>query len=196
MVVEDEFVGHGPVQQVAGGGVHDALGFAGGAGGVEDEERIFRVHLFAGAVGGDVGGGQLFLEPGVAAFDPVDVFGAGVLDDDAGLDVRAIGQGGVGVGLDRDALAATQTGVAGDHEFGAGIEGAVTQGLGGEAAEHHAVDGADAGAGQHGDGQGGDHGQVDDNPVALLDALLLEHVGELGDLFPELLVGDGLGLVR
>ena len=83
-------------------------------------------------------------------------------------------------------LAAAQAGVGGDHEGGAGVEDAVAQSVGGEAAEHHAVDGADAGAGQHGDGERGDHGQVDDDPVALLDALLLEDVGELGDLFPEL----------
>ena len=60
------------VEQVATGGVHDALGLARGAGGVEDEERIFRVHLFARAVGGDVGGGHLVLEPDVAAFGPGD----------------------------------------------------------------------------------------------------------------------------
>ena len=35
-------VGHS--HQVPAGGVHDALGLAGGAGGVEDEQRILRVH--------------------------------------------------------------------------------------------------------------------------------------------------------
>jgi hypothetical protein len=38
-----------------------------------------------------------------------------------------------------------------------------------EAAEDDGVDGADAGAGQHGDGQFRDHRHVDGNPVALLD---------------------------
>ena len=38
----------------------------------------------------------------------------------------------------------------------------------GKAAEHHRVDGADAGAGEHRDGRLGDHRHVDDHAVALL----------------------------
>jgi acyl-CoA synthetase (AMP-forming)/AMP-acid ligase II len=45
VVVEDVLMGHRGIDEVAAGGVHDALGLAGGAGGVEDEERVFGVHL-------------------------------------------------------------------------------------------------------------------------------------------------------
>ncbi len=33
--------------------VHDAFRLAGGAGGVEQEERVFGVHFFGGTVGGE-----------------------------------------------------------------------------------------------------------------------------------------------
>ena len=141
------------------------------------------------------GRGQFLVVPDVAAFGPGDL-GAGVLDHDARLDRGALGHGGVGSGLERGRATATQAGVGGDHDAGLGVDGAVAQSVGREAAEHNAVDGADAGAGQHGDGKLGDHGQVDDDPVALLDALLLEDVGELGDFFPQLSVGDGAGRLR
>lgn len=42
--VEDVLAGHGGAEQVAGGCVHDTLGLASGAGGVEQEERVLRVH--------------------------------------------------------------------------------------------------------------------------------------------------------
>ena len=188
-------MGHTRVEQVATGGVHDTLGFARRAGGVEDEERIFRVHRFRRAVRGDVGGGHLVFEPHVAAFGPRDRH-AGVLDHDAGLDVGALKKGGVAVGLESGGLTTAQAGVAGDHNGGAGVEDTVAQGVSRETTEHDAMDGADARAGQHSDGEGGDHRQVDDHPVAFFDALLLEDVGELGDLLPEILVGDGLGGFR
>ena len=47
---------------------------------------------------------------------------------------------------------------------------------------------ADAGAGQHGDGQLRDHRHVDGDAVAGLDAQPLEDVGELADLAVQLLV--------
>ncbi len=44
LVVEGVLVGHGGEDQIAAGGVQGALGLAGGAGGVEDEERVLGVH--------------------------------------------------------------------------------------------------------------------------------------------------------
>ena len=64
------------------------------------------------------------------------------------------------------------------------------QRLGGEAGEDDGVDGADAGAGEHGVGGLGDHRQVDHHAVALLDAEAVQHVGELRDLLVQLAVGD------
>ena len=63
------------------------------------------------------------------------------------------------------------------------------QALGGEAGENHAVDGADPGAGQQGDGQFGNHGQIDGHPVAFFHAHFLQHVGETADLGVQHLVG-------
>jgi hypothetical protein len=83
-------------------------------------------------------------------------------------------------GLQRHVLAAAALLVGGDHGR-AGILDAVAQALGGEAAEHHRVGGADAGAGLHGDHAFDGHRHVDDDAVALLDALRLQRVGELAD---------------
>ena len=58
------------------------------------------------------------------------------------------------------------------------------------------MDGADARAGEHGVGGFGDHRQVDGDPVALLDALGLEHIGKAAHLGVELPVGDLLVLGR
>src|SRR5690606_34963361 len=54
--VEDRVVGVGGLREVAAGGVEDALGPAGGAGGVEDEQRVLGVErpgLVLGGGGGD-----------------------------------------------------------------------------------------------------------------------------------------------
>lgn len=67
---------------------------------------------------------------------------------------------------------------------------AVSQGLGAEAGEHHAVRGPQARAGEHGDGRVGHHGHVQGHEVALLDPQLLHGVGHAADPLQEVLVGD------
>src|SRR5215831_6950072 len=52
------------------------------------------------------------------------------------------------------------------------------------------MDGADAGAGQHGVSRLRDHRQVDRDPVALPDATRLEHIGKPADLRVKLPVRD------
>ena len=64
------------------------------------------------------------------------------------------------------------------------------QALGGEAAEDHRVRGADARARLHRDHRLDRHRHVDQDALALLDAVRLERVGELADAVIELLVGD------
>src|SRR5205814_348699 len=49
---------------------------------------------------------------------------------------------------------------------------------------------ADSGAGEHGDGGLGDHRHIDGDAIALLDAELLQPVGEFADVVFKLLVGD------
>ena len=64
------------------------------------------------------------------------------------------------------------------------------QRLGGEAAEDDRVRRADPGAGEHRDRQLRDHRHVDRDPVALLDAELLQRVGGLADLAQQVGVGE------
>lgn len=46
MIIKDIFEGCGRIDQIAAGGVQHALWLAGGAGGIKDKQRIFRVHRF------------------------------------------------------------------------------------------------------------------------------------------------------
>ena len=98
------------------------------------------------------------------------------------------GQGFVDGRFERNVLAAAALLVGGDDGDGASIENALFQRLGGEAAEHHRMNGTDAGAGLHGGDAFDGHGQVDQDAVALLDALSPQCVGKLGHLGQHLLV--------
>jgi hypothetical protein len=77
---------------------------------------------------------------------------AGALDHHHLLDARGALQGLVGIGLHRHLAAAAHAFIGGDDHVAFGVNDAVFQRIGREAAEDDGVDGADAGAGQHGDG--------------------------------------------
>ena len=107
------------------------------------------------------------------------------------MDVAAAhGQTLVHDGLERQFLAAAHLVVGGDHGHGAGVDDALLQRLGREAAEHHGVGGANARAGLHGHHTLDGHGHVDQDAVALLDALGLERVGKLAHPRQQFLVRD------
>ena len=114
-------------EQVAGRGVQNALGFAGRAAGVEDEERMFAVERLGGAIGRGVG--HQLVPPEVAARLHVDLLIAAI-EDDALLDRRRLGQGGIDVLLERHDLAAPPAAVGGDDQLGLGVVVAVGDGLG------------------------------------------------------------------
>ncbi len=57
------------------------------------------------------------------------------------------------------------------------------------------MDGADAGAGEHGDGGFGDHGEVDGYAVAAVYAQRFHGVGQAADLVVQLAVGDVAAVV-
>ena len=76
------------------------------------------------------------------------------------------------------------------HQLGLGVVDAGRELLGGETAEHHRVDGADARAGEHGEQRLGDHRHVDDDAVALADAEIDERRGKRRDLVLQLAIGD------
>ncbi len=77
VIVEDVLVRHRGVNEIAAGGVHDAFRRAGRARGVEDEQRVLRVHRFGRTMRGDLL--HRLVQPDVAARVPGD-FAAGVLE--------------------------------------------------------------------------------------------------------------------
>jgi hypothetical protein len=74
-----------------------------------------------------------------------------------------------------------------------GVDDPVGAGGAAEAAEHLGVDHTQPGAGQHGDGQFGNHGHMQGDAVAALQAgKILEQGGEFIHAHIEFLVGDVL----
>ena len=161
--------------QIPAGGVHDALGLAGGARGVEQVQHVLGVHR----LGLDVRVGVLdeVVPPHVAIVLPVDLLAGALVHDDRAHE-RALLERLVGVLLERHLTAAAPAPVRGDDDLRLAIVDAVAQRLRREAAEDHAVRRPDAGARQHGDRQLGDHRHVDGDGVALLDPVLAEGGGE------------------
>ena len=136
MVVENVFKGGGRVDQVAAGGVQHPFRFTGGARGIEDEQRIFGVHLDGPVLGAGIG--HQVAPPQVAAFLPVD-FAAGTFQDHDMLntvDVRVF-QRVINVFLQRDGATSAQPFVSGDHQARAGVDNASGHRLRREAAENH-----------------------------------------------------------
>lgn len=92
--------------------------------------------------------------------------------------------------LERDALGPAHALVGRNDDGGARIHDAVVNGLGREAGENDGVDGADAGAGEHGDADVGHDGHVDGHSVPLANAEGAEQVGQAAHLVVQLLVRD------
>lgn len=91
--------------------------------------------------------------------------------------------GRVGVFLQRDRLAAAHAFIGGNHEGGFAIDNAARERFRREAGKDHGMHSADARAGEHGVSGFRDHRQVDRDAVALLDAVLLQHIRHAADIF-------------
>ena len=193
MEVEHVLVGERDLGQVAARRVHDALRLAGGARRVEQVQQVLGVERLRSTVG--VGSRHQLVVPVVATLDHRDLVLA-PLDDDDVLDRGGVGDGLVGRRLEREHRAPPPAAVGGDQHLGLGVVDAVGERLRREPAEHDAVRGADARAGEHRHGRLGDHRQVDVDPVAGLDAEPLQHVGEALDLGEQVGVGDRAGVAR
>jgi hypothetical protein len=168
------------------------FGCPGRTGGVEDEQRIFRVHFNRCAmVGHPV---RFVVVPDVPTFGHGNVT-AGPLDDNHAVD-GCLFDGLVDIGFQRNLAAAAQAFVGGDDAFAVTAFDALGERIRRKAAEHDGMDSADPGAGQHGVGRFRDHRQVQGNAVALLDALGMQHIGEYIHLVVQFLVGDDLAFGR
>ena len=191
VVVEHILVGQRGVDQIAAGGVQHTLGLSGRARRVEDEQRVFGVHLRARAFRGHHRGGLVV--PDVAHRIHVDL-GAGAAHDDDVVDAPCLGDGGIGIGLERHLAPAAHAFVGGDDDVRLAILDAAGERVRREPAEHHRVDRADARAGEHRVGRLRDHRQIDGDAIALLDVAVAQDIGEPADLVVQLLVGDVLRL--
>ena len=143
---------------------------------------ILGAHLDRRAIGGHRRG-ELVV-PDVAALMHGDI-AAGAADDENLLVAERLGEGRVGVVLERHLLAAAHALVGGDDQLRAAVVDAAGEAVGREAAEDDGVDGADAGAGEHRDRGFRDHRQVDGDAVASRDAEALQDIGEAADLAHE-----------
>ncbi len=192
--VEDPLEGLLGIEQVAGLGVQHALGLAGAAAGVEDEEGVLGVHGLGGAGVRDAGGIEFGIPVAIPPRDQVHRLPGAPHDQDAAHSVNPL-QGLIGGVLAADQLAGPAIGIGADQHLALAVPQAIAQGQVGKAAEDHAVDGADARAGENGDGELRDHGQIDGHPVALAYPVALKDIGAAADLPVQLLVGQGAGFM-
>ncbi len=185
MQIEDVLRRQVRAQQIAPGGVHDALGLARGARRVQDEKRLFRGQRGGRAVGAHAL--HRVVPPEIAPRAHRDRL-AGAANDDAAFDGGSAFQGGIDIGLQRQFLAAPIATIGRDAQFGPAIVDPITQRIGRESAEDDGVRGPHPGARQHRHHRLRDHGHVDRDAIASHDALREENVREPTNLGMELAV--------
>lgn len=122
--VENVLAGHCCAEQVAGSRVHDTLGLAGRARGVEKEERVFRVHGLRCNVRGPLLG--LLMPPPIPALSERHI-GAGALSDQTVRHIRALLKRLVDDLLGANELATAFALVRGDHHLGLGVDNSVAE---------------------------------------------------------------------
>ena len=172
---------HRPLQRhgMAAVVAHDALGLAGRARGVEDVERVGRGDRHAV---GRLRAGERLVPVEIAAADQL---GAGLRpgQDDAALGpVRGERDRAVQERLVGDHPAGLDAAGRRDHELGPGVVDPGRELGCCEAAEHDRMHSTDPRAAEHRDQGFRHHRHVDDDPVAVADALPAQHPGEARDL--------------
>ena len=170
---------------------HHAFGDAGGAGGVENVERIGgeNRHAFRGL--GVFDRVLPRLAPVVvAAFDERRL-ALRALQDEAGLRlVLRQRDGAVEQRLIGDDARALDAAAGRQDQLGLAIVDAGGELFRRKAAEHHRMDGADARAGQHADHRFRHHRHIEDDAVALADAEVAQHGAEQLHLREQAAVGE------
>ena len=179
---------HRGIDEIAGRRVEHALGLSGRARRIEDEQRSLGLHFDGRAFAVDPFGGIMVIR--VPAWHHGHL-GPGARHDQNPFDDPGLHDRSVDVLFQRHRATAAQRLVGRDHEPRAASRDAARQGLGREPTEHHRVDRADAGTGQHGERGLRDHRHVDRDDVALADPLRLDDVREPADFGMELAVRDG-----
>ena len=188
-----ELVFHRPSERdhVAAIVAHDALGLAGGAGGVEDIERIGCGDRHAGDFARSrLGRRDCIRVVDVAAGRKIAVV-LRALQDDAALDLvageidRAVEQRLVG-----NCAAGFEPAGSRDDQLRRRIVDAGGEFARRKAAEDDGMDGAEPRAGQHGERRLRDHRHVDDDAIALFDALVAQYGGKGCDFGLEFAIGE------
>ena len=176
---------------VSAGGVDDALGLTGRAAGVEDEEKVFRIHLLGGTVGGLVL--DHIVPPHIAAGFHFHGRIRTVEHNDL-FDELRFGKGFVDIFLQRNDGASAIPAVSRDDDFALGIFDAVCDCLAGEASEDDRMGGPHAGAGQHGDCGFGHLRHIDRDAVAFFHTQLFEAIGKTANIIAKLAEADSAHL--
>lgn len=190
--VKDVLAGQCGAKQVSGGGVHDTLGLSGRTRCVKQEEGVLRVHGLGGNVAGPLL--NLLVPPQITAGNHVDVSASAAVDENV-ANIGALLQGIVDNLLGANELAASLALVGSDDESGLCIKDTVAESVGRETGEDDGVDGADTDTGQDSNNGFGNHGHVDGDGIALLDAGLLEDPSNLGHVAKKLAVGHVAAIV-
>ena len=139
--------------------------------------------------------GDDVMPPDVTTLGPADLL-LGAPDHQDLLDRARLGDGVVGILLQRNDVALAVAPVGGDEHLGLRVVDPSRERLGRKAPKDDGERRADAGAGEHRGGKLGDHWHVDRDPVALPHAELLERVRAARRLVQQVLVGDRPGVPR
>jgi len=185
--VEDPGGGECRPHGYAGVGMDYAARLSCRSGGVEDEQRVGRVHWRCLASAGLAG--QKVIPPDIASLFHGRLLAVPLYHHDLLYGCQAL-YGLIGLGLGGYGLAPAVGAVAGQEEPRLAVLQAITYSAGGKPGEDHHMYCPDLGAGQHGYGKLGDHGQIDCHPVALLDAHALQGIGKSVHRPVQLEVGD------
>ncbi|CCK16116.1 hypothetical protein BN136_2126 [Cronobacter universalis NCTC 9529] len=193
MVVKGVQERGGRVDQIAAGGMQYAFRFTGRAGGVEDKQRIFGVHLHRLMM--RAGFLHQLVPPEIASFMPFGIpagafkhhhmFHAG----DARIFQRVID-----VFLKRNGTAGAHAFIGRDNETRAGVDNAPGDGFRRKAAENNRVHRADTGAGEHRHGGFRHHRHIDGDHIAFLNAEIGQRVCEAADIAVEFAIADVFAL--
>ena len=129
------------------------------------------------------------MPPDIAALFDVDIH-RGALGNDDAFDLCVSLEGVVDILLESDALTTAVAGVCCDYNFRTAVRQAILDALTAESTEDNRVNRSNAGAGQHRDDSLRNKRHVDQNAVALFDAIALEDISENADFAVELVIGQ------